>query len=68
LIHHVLTGILLHAYATRCSECTETQKAHIRKSMKSLIANHPEMWQKIKQTMDPEGTRIEGFKKFLHGA
>jgi hypothetical protein len=68
LVHYVLTGILLHAFNTKCTECTEIQKAHIRKAMKSLIANHPELWQKIKKTLDPEGKRAEGFNKFLHGA
>jgi hypothetical protein len=68
LVHRVLTGILLHAFITKCTECTEIQKAHIRKAFKSIIANHPEMWQKIKQTLDPEGKHGEGFKKFLHGS
>ncbi|PNF25548.1 hypothetical protein B7P43_G05194 [Cryptotermes secundus] len=63
-----LKGFLLHALVTKCSECTEPEKANIRKAMKALIADHPEVWQKIKQTLDPEGKRAEGFKKFLQGA
>jgi hypothetical protein len=68
LVHNVLTGILLNAFTTRCSECTETEKKRIRKAMKILISNRPDLWQKITQTLDPEGKRAEGLKKFVQGA
>jgi Insect pheromone-binding family, A10/OS-D. len=64
----VSTGILLDAFQTKCSKCTEAQKTHIRKAANFFITNVPEQWQKVVQKYDPEGKHADGFKQFLQGA
>lgn len=63
-----LKGILLDAFQTKCSKCTEVQKGHIRKTVKFFIANRPEQWQKVVLKYDPEGKHAVGFRQFLQDA
>jgi hypothetical protein len=63
-----LIGILLDAFRTKCSKCTETQKSSVRKAVKFFLANRAEQWQKVVQAYDPTGKYSEEFKEFLLAA
>ncbi|PSN41394.1 hypothetical protein C0J52_20339 [Blattella germanica] len=62
-----LRDFLVNALETKCAECTDVQKAHIRKAALYFIKEKNDVWQKFVAKYDPKGEHKEGFKKFLEG-
>lgn len=53
------------ALETNCKDCTDNQKALVRKASLFLIKNRPDDWKKLSDKFDPEGKYREAFDKFL---
>ena len=49
-----LKRILPDALATECSKCSDLQKEMSKKVIQFLVANKPELWQKLLDKYDPD--------------
>ena len=58
-----LREMLPDALATTCSKCSEKQKQGAIKVIKALEKDHPEDWKKLLNKWDPDGKKMELFKK-----
>nr|AIW65103.1 chemosensory protein [Helicoverpa armigera] len=53
------------ALETNCKDCTDNQKALVRKASLFLIKNRPDDWKKLSDKFDPEGKYKKAFDEFL---
>jgi hypothetical protein len=56
------------ALKTSCSKCSEKVRTDVKTGAKFFIANHPEIWEKIMQSADPDGTKAEEINKFVQSS
>nr|QRI42718.1 chemosensory protein 23 [Agrilus planipennis] len=61
----VIKDVLLDAFNSHCSKCSESEKQKMRKVTKHIIEKEPESWTKIVQKYDPELKHAATFRKFL---
>jgi hypothetical protein len=64
----VSIDILLDAFRTKCSKCTENQRRQLSRAVQYISRSPPEQWLQLLKTYDPEGTRREEFVQILQKA
>jgi len=64
----VQTEILLDAFGTMCSKCSDKQKHMLNKAVQYIHTSPPEQWKQLLKTYDPDGKRSEEFTRLLRGA
>ncbi|CAG4947434.1 unnamed protein product [Colias eurytheme] len=53
------------AVNTSCAKCTDKQKVHVAKVMKTMMEKFPEDWEELRKKYDSEGKHENDFKAFV---
>jgi hypothetical protein len=64
----LLTEILLDAFGTMCSKCSDSQKHMLNKAVQYIHTAQPEQWKQLLKAYDPDGKRSEEFARLLRAA
>ena len=64
----VRTEILLDAFGTMCSKCSDGQKHMLNKAVQYIHTSPPKQWKELLQAYDPDGKRPEEFARLLRAA
>jgi len=64
----VRTEILLDAFGTMCSKCSDSQKHMLNKAAQYIHTSPPEQWKQLLEAYDPDGKRSEEFARLLREA
>jgi hypothetical protein len=62
------TEILLDAFGTMCSKCSDRQKHMLNKAVQYIHTSPPEQWKQLLKAYDPDGKRSEVFARLLREA
>jgi hypothetical protein len=68
MLLYVPTEILLDAFSTMCSKCSDSQKHMLSKAVQYIHTTPPEQWKQLLQAYDPDGKRSEEFARLLRAA
>jgi len=64
----VRTEILLDAFGTMCSKCSDRQRHMLNKAVQYIQTSPPEQWKQLLKAYDPDGKKSDEFAQLLREA